>query len=146
MGHQVKLDYGPVAGTYSTLSSAPTVMQVRLIFQPILSGSLPSPILIYGQYFQYSGKNITQDAHGERHYVPEHGTDMFVVTRCFRSNQSRMGDVTQLQNIHCHVQLVPKFGRYADASLTKNNSMEVGTEYYINHSDKETFHAILSYQ
>jgi hypothetical protein len=121
-------------------------MQVRLVFQPILSSASPSPILIYGQYFQRSSKNIAHGPDGERCYVPERGTDMFVVTRCFRSNQLRMGDVTRLQNVQRLVQLVPKFGRYADVSLTKDNSMEIGTDYYINYSDKETFHAILNYQ
>jgi hypothetical protein len=42
---------------------------------------------------------------------------------------------------------MPKFGRYADMMLTKENSTEIGKDYYINNfADKETFHAILSYQ
>jgi hypothetical protein len=58
-----------------------------------------------------------------------------------------MGDVTHLQDVQCLVQLVPKFGRFADPTLMKDNSMDIGTEFYINNfADKEAFQAILSYQ
>jgi len=124
------------------------VMQVRIIFQPVLPQSAtPAPILVYGEYFQYSHRYTEQGPNGERIFIPEPGIDMFVVSRHLRSNGTRMGDVALLQNVQQVVQLVPKFGKYADAALTKDNSMEIGQEYYINNlSDKETFHAILSYQ
>jgi hypothetical protein len=69
------------------------------------------------------------------------------VSRHFHSNHTQMGDICLLQNVQQLVQLVPKFGQHADTTLTKDNSMEIGSDYYINNfADKETFHAILSYQ
>jgi hypothetical protein len=123
-------------------------MQVRLILQPILSTSIrPNPILFYGERFQYSPQHILTTLDGGQVYVPEPGIDMFVVSRHLRSNGLRMGDIVEIQNVQQVVQLVPKFGKYADAALTKDNSIEIGREYYINSfADKETFHAILSYQ
>jgi hypothetical protein len=105
------------------------------------------PILIYGQYFQYSNRHVEHGPNNETIPLPEPGIDMFTVVRHFRSGQMRMGDVMRLRNVRRLVQLVPKFGRYANPELTKDNSAEICTEYYINNfDDKETFHAILSYQ
>jgi hypothetical protein len=123
-------------------------MQVRIIFQPIFPiQNTKAPILLYGQYFQYSNRYVEHGPNDELIPYPEPGIDMFLVTRHFRSNQERMGDIVHLQSVRRLVQLVPKFGRYADPTLTKDNSAEICTEYYINNfDDKETFHAILSYQ
>lgn len=72
---------------------------------------------------------------------------MFVVTRHLRSSHVRMGDIIHLQNVQQAIQLVPKFGRFADTKLTKDNSMEIGKDFYVNsYASKDTFHAILSYQ
>jgi hypothetical protein len=126
-------------------------VQIRIVFQPIApqgSHSLAEfPILFYGEYFQYSPHHIHVNEDGEHINIPEPGLDMFAVSWHFHSNRERMGDVIQLQDVRQVVQLVPKFGRYADPLLTKDNSMEIGKDYYINNfADKETFHAILSYQ
>jgi hypothetical protein len=122
-------------------------MQVRIVFKLIFVDNRPAPILFYGEYFQYSTRHTENNIDGQSINIPEPGIDMFSVHRHFRSNGTRMGDVLPLQNIQQIVQLIPKFGAVADPAFTMNNSAEIGREYYLNNfADKETFHAILSYQ
>jgi hypothetical protein len=123
------------------------VMQVRIVFKPVADNNLNHPCLFYGEYFQYSHRHIETGPDGEDIYVPEPGIDMFVVHRHMRSNGIRMGDVLPIQHLQQMVQLVPKFGAIADAAFTKDNSMDIGGDYYVNNfDDRETYHAILSYQ
>src|SRR6266487_2773033 len=81
-------------------------MQVRIIFEPIFSQPSLRSLLFYGEYFQYSQRNIEHSPDGERTVIPEPGIDMFSVTRHFRSNHARMGNVVCLQNVQQVVQLV----------------------------------------
>ncbi|KAJ3508336.1 hypothetical protein NLJ89_g5815 [Agrocybe chaxingu] len=96
------------------------VVEVRLIFQPILpaDASTPAPYLFYGHYLKFE----STDQDGSPLLAPN--IDMFVL-----------------------VQLVPKFGQEAPVGLDYNNSMAFTDRFYLNNfSHKETFHAILSYQ
>jgi hypothetical protein len=121
-------------------------MQVQMIFKPV-GGSDSHPHLFYGEYFQYSSRHVEIGPNGEGVNIPEPGIDMFSVHRHFCSNGTKMGDVLPLQNVRQMVQLVLKFGAVAHPALTKDNSMDLVRDFYINNfDDKETFHAILSYQ
>lgn len=57
-----------------------------------------------------------------------------------------MGAIIPINRILQVVDLVPKHGKFVDPNLTSDNSLE-GNDFYINNfSNKENFHAILSYQ
>lgn len=71
---------------------------------------------------------------------------MFQVNRHKRSNGRRMGDIVPLDRILQVVELVPKHGMHIDPSLDCDNSLEGDTFFLNNFSNKENFHAILSYQ
>lgn len=72
---------------------------------------------------------------------------MFVVHHNLRTNGQPLGDIVPLDSVCQVVQFVPKFGHQVPPDMTSDNSLEIAREFYINSfADKETFHAILSYQ
>ncbi|KIK37684.1 hypothetical protein CY34DRAFT_92314, partial [Suillus luteus UH-Slu-Lm8-n1] len=74
-------------------------------------------------------------------------TDMFSVHRRVRSNRDPLGDIVPLSSVRQVIELIPKFGREVPLSMNCNNSWQLAREFYVNNfADKETFHAILSYQ
>lgn len=109
--------------------------------------SAEQPIIyFYGESFKFSPhhKDIVN---GATIYKPAPVVDMFLLNRHFRGNGTRMGDIYPLTSVREVVDLVPQFGKTMDRHLNCNNSLELPTNFYLNHfSDKETFHAILSYQ
>lgn len=119
-----------------------------MIFQPILpNGEGAGTLLFYGETFRFDPAHNSTTPEGERVCAPAPGTDMFLLCRHYRSSGARMGDIMKVADILEIVELVPKFGRYADERLTCNNCLELGDEFYLNNfAGKETFHAILSYQ
>ena len=79
--------------------------------------------------------------------VPAAGTDMFVLCRHFRNDNTPMHDVILLMSIREIVQLVPVFGAKMDTRFNINTSLNLVQEFYLNNfANKNTFHAILSYQ
>lgn len=119
-----------------------------MILQPVLSdpNAAPLPCIVYGEFFRFAPEYTDIDVDGTAVYIPEPGIDMLLVHRHKRSNGERMGDVVPLDRILQVVELVPKHGLHADPSLDCNNSLEVESFYVNNFSNKENFHAILSYQ
>ncbi|KAG2144681.1 uncharacterized protein EDB93DRAFT_1087448, partial [Suillus bovinus] len=58
-----------------------------------------------------------------------------------------LGDIVLLESVCQVIQLIPKFGKEVSASINCNNNLQLAQEFYVNNfADKETFHAILSYQ
>lgn len=129
--------------------SACKVVQIRMVFSPITAdnrGQQP-PIYFYGHCFKFSPRNRQNLHDGRTIYLPEPGIDMFVVEHHLRANGDRMGDIFKLEDIREILELVPCFGEIMREGINCNNSLEMMESYYINNfSDKETFHAVLSYQ
>ncbi|KJA18321.1 hypothetical protein HYPSUDRAFT_145116 [Hypholoma sublateritium FD-334 SS-4] len=126
------------------------VIQIRIILQPVLSNAStdPPPYLVYGEFFKFATEHTSIDEAQANTsvYTPVPGIDMFQVNRHKRSNGSRMGDIVPLDRILQVVELVPKHGLHIDPSLDCDNSLEGDTFFLNNFSNKENFHAILSYQ
>ncbi|KAH7910711.1 hypothetical protein BJ138DRAFT_1087120 [Hygrophoropsis aurantiaca] len=120
------------------------VVQVRAVLQPV--GVVPDQPLLYVEFFNFSPHHIAI-IDGTEIVVPAPNIDMFLVQRRHRSNSTRLGDIVPLEDVRQVIQLVPKFGKEISPTLDSENSLEVAREFYINNfADKETFHAILSYQ
>lgn len=124
------------------------VFQIRIIFtpdEPTIAGTTP-PIYVYGDYFKFSSTTTNND--NVTVPVPAHGTDMFTLHRHLRSDGiSRMSDVVPLTNIRELVQLIPVFGSQINPSYNENTSMQLSREFHLNNfANKNTFHAILTYQ
>lgn len=122
-------------------------MQVRMIFSPIgADPKQPENVYFYGESFNFSNAYRTVVDGKEVFGLAPH-IDMFVVHRHYRSDKSRVGDIFALTDIREIVELVPKFGQRMRDGLNCDNSLEIMDTYYLNNfADKETFHAILSYQ
>ncbi|KAN0078155.1 hypothetical protein V8E55_010212 [Tylopilus felleus] len=118
------------------------VAQVQAILQPITDP--PTPPLLYIQYFNFAH---FEDIGGRRVAVPSPHIEMFSVCCRFWSGNRFMGDIVHLDDVCQVIQLAPKFGPTVPPAMTCDNSLEVVTDFYVNSfADKETFHAILSYQ
>ncbi|KIO01513.1 hypothetical protein M404DRAFT_16208 [Pisolithus tinctorius Marx 270] len=110
------------------------VAQVRAILQPITNPA--SPPLLYVKFFNFSNMHYAI-VDNVRVVSPAPKIKMFLP----------LGDIIPLDNVQQVVQLVPKFGVKSPRIMTCDNCLDVGREFYINSfADKETFHAVLSYQ
>ena len=120
------------------------IAQAWLIFQPVVVPKLTP--LLYVEFFNFS--NTLYTIVNNTHVVcPAPRLEMFVVQRRLRSNGRPLGDIIPLDHVQQVVQLVPKFGAQAPINMTSDNCLDVGNEFYVNSfAEKETFHAILSYQ
>lgn len=132
-------------------------MQIRLIFSS--NSKLQSPtglrdttshgsrtIYLYGDLFKFSGPT-TQTNEGVEVPMPIKPIDMFLLRRHLRSNNLPMSDVIPLTDVLEIVQLVPKFGATMDVRWNCDTSTALATEFYLNNfANKNTYHAILSYQ
>ncbi|KAG1773359.1 hypothetical protein EV702DRAFT_1181125 [Suillus placidus] len=96
------------------------IIQVKFIFQPITEAPHLNQPFLYVEFFNFSQSlfNTSDDDS----YLP-------------------------LESVRQVIQLIPKFGQQVSASMNCDNILQLGREYYVNNfADKETFHAILSYQ
>jgi hypothetical protein len=123
------------------------VIQVKLIFSPPTASTTDTPsIFIYGQFFRFSPSH-REVFNGTDIFTPAPNINMFVLNRHSRANGTRMGDIVCLTDVREIVQLVPRFGSQMNLNLNCDNSLEFTDSFFLNHfADKETFHAILSYQ
>ena len=72
--------------------------------------------------------------------VPDPTTGLYILKRAFRTDGSRLGDIIPLSHCRTPVQLVPRFGKEADAQLARSNSMELSREFFLNaYFDKDIF-------
>lgn len=119
-----------------------------MIFSPIIPGQTRE-IYFYGEAFKFrsgiSFQAMLED--GTDVVKPAPNIDMFIVDRHLHSNKSRMGDIYRVSAIREFIQLIPRFQAYIPEGIDHNNSLDLISSFYVNNfSDKEAFHAILSYQ
>jgi hypothetical protein len=103
-------------------------------------------IYLYTEYFKFSGLHqVIVD--GVDVFAPAPDIDMFLLHRHLRANGARMGDIIRLTDVREVVELVPRFGARMDDAMDCDNCLEISDSFFLNNfADKETFHAILSYQ
>jgi hypothetical protein len=105
-----------------------------------------SQIFLYTELFKFSSAHKV-DVDGVDVFAPAPDIDMFLLHRHLRSNGTRMGDTARLIDVREVVELVPRYGAKMDGRLNSDTSLEFSDSFYMNNfADKETFHAILSYQ
>ena len=127
-----------------TLTIGYAVAQIQAILQPV-SASRYAPI-IYAEFFDFSNLYHTT-VNDVRVATPAPDIEMFLVRQRLRSNNMPLGDIIPLDSVCQVIQLIPKFGVEVSGMMMGDNCLHVGREFYINSfADKETFHAILSYQ
>jgi len=109
------------------------------------SGPQPQ-IFLYTQLFKFSSAHKA-DIDGADIFAPAPDINMFLLHCHLRSNGTRMGDIARLIDVREIVELVPRYGTKMDGCLNSDTSLKLTDSFYMNNfADKETFHAILSYQ
>lgn len=128
------------------------MVQLRTIFSPIYFDETRSrDVYCYAESFKFSSLHREQQVVNGvpvEVFTPAPDIDMFMVNRHFRGDgATRMGDIIHMVDIRDVLELVPVFGSKMRDDMNSDNSLEIAKNYFINNfSDKETFHAILSYQ
>ena len=73
-------------------------------------------------------------------HFPEPSTSLYILKKGKHSNGMVIGDVLPLDQICVLADIVPKFGKAANRTLTKGNSIEYSTEHWLNkYLSKELF-------
>lgn len=68
---------------------------------------------------------------------------MYILKRAKRLNGTIIGGIIPLSQIRALVDLVPRFGAEAHPHLTKANSLQYSTEFFLNkYFNKELFFAL----
>ena len=125
-------------------------MQLHLIFCAIPSRAAPyAPgtdlFLTYAQRFDIVPQlNPTVQALSHlRGLYPDPSTGMYVLKRAQRTDVTIMGDVVPLGQVRTLLDLVPRFGADANKQLTKETSLELSREFWLNkYFEKELFYSL----
>lgn len=123
------------------------IMQIRIIFA--LSSTRTNTdreVYLYGDFFTFTG-TTGPDGNGGVATLPAQDIDQFTLRRHVRTGSVPMSDVVELTDVLEVVQLVPRFGAQIDRQWDCDNSLALGTEFFLNNfANKNTFHAVLTYQ
>ena len=123
------------------------VAQLRLIMRVVpLKGFSQDPIsdifLTYMQRFDVIPQ-INQKFSSRAGSFPEPASTLFVLKRALRGDGTPLGDIIPLTQVRGLADLVPRFGTKADARLTRQNSLEYSTEFWLNkYFDKDSYFAL----
>ncbi|KAF8130114.1 hypothetical protein EV363DRAFT_1399319 [Boletus edulis] len=111
------------------------VAQLRLLFRPVNADS--QYLAAYVQRFNVVPQ---QGISGNIHL----GTGMYSLRQATRSNGTRIGDVVSVSHIRSGAHLIPNFSKEAHARLTRQNSYEISTDFWLNtYWSKESFYALM---
>lgn len=69
----------------------------------------------------------------------EPSSGLFVLRRALRSDNTRMGDVVEVDHIRTPVELTPRFGAKADPRLSPYTSLEFSLEMRLNKYTSKEF-------
>ena len=108
------------------------VAQLRLVFRPMNVDY----IIAYVQCF-----NIVSQQGSPSNVHP--GTGMDLLRRATKSNGTRIGGVVPVSHIRSAAHLIPSFGKEAHSRLSRQNSYELSTDFWLNKFwSKEFYYAL----
>ena len=108
------------------------IIQLRLIFHPVNADYLAA----YIQCF-----NIVSRQGNPGNINP--GTGMHFLRWAMTSHGRRIGDVVPVSHIRSAAHLIPNFGKEAHSRLTRQNSYELSTEFWLNKYWSREFYYVL---
>lgn len=74
---------------------------------------------------------------------PDPDAGMYRLKRARRSDDTVIGAVVPLDQLRVHVELTPRFGKQADRRLTKENSLDIPEDFWLDkYFTKELFFAL----
>ena len=113
--------------------SGHSIIQLRMIFRPL---SLDH-FLTYVQRFSIvPQQGIVNGVHP--------GTGMYMLRCTVRADRSRIGEVIPVTQVRSPAHLIPNFGKEAHPRLTRENSHEVSSEFWLNKYWSKEFYFALS--
>ena len=124
------------------------VVDIRLIFRIIPThpqAASGNQFLTYVQRFTVLPQvNVAvSGSRTAKGLYPEPSSGLYLLKRSKRSNKMIMGDVIPLKQIRALADIVPRFGKKANRVLSKENSTEYSTEFWLNkYFTKEFFLAL----
>ena len=112
-----------------------SIVQLQMIFRPLQSDCY----LAYVHRF-----NIVPQQGTPSNFHP--GTGMHLLRCTVRSGGSRIGDVIPIMQIRSPAHLIPNFGKEAYPWLTRENSYNVLSDFWLNkYWSKELYFTLSSY-
>jgi hypothetical protein len=119
---------------------------VKAIIQPVTETPHLNQPFLYVEFFSFSHSSFSI-IDNICFITPAPVTDMFLVQCHIQLNHKPLGDIVPLGSVRQVIELIPKFGQEVPSSMNCDNSLQLAHEFFVNNfADKETFHAILSYQ
>ncbi|KLO04383.1 hypothetical protein SCHPADRAFT_836422 [Schizopora paradoxa] len=116
--------------------------QLRMIFRPFIRRGA-KVYLAYVQPLKPANGTISCQDDGHLDHVPDDNIEMFRFVRDLRPDGSRRGRVVQLLDIWRPIDVIPKFEEQCPEEWTRDNSVELATEFYANSfADKETYQSV----
>lgn len=112
------------------------VVEICLVFRivPLSNQRLPvDQFLTYVQRFDvvpqvnpsFSGSRVQGP-------YPEALSSLYLVKRAKRTNNESFGDILPLHQVRKLVELIPRFGEKADWRLSRFNSLQTNSEFWLN--------------
>jgi hypothetical protein len=117
------------------LNTGHSVVQIRLVMHAVATTGIPAfeSFLAYVQRFDVVPQTTFTSASGlSRGCHPDPVSKMYVLKRSTRANGTRMGGIIPLSHLRAPADLITRFFQVADARLTKESSLEYGTEFLLN--------------
>lgn len=126
------------------------IVRLQLIFRAVPSRRAPSApgtdlFLTYAQRFDIIPQQnpAAQASSTRKGLYPDPSTGMHVLKPSRRSDGMLMGDVVPLGQLRALLDLIPRFGAAANKQLTKETSLELSLEFWLNkYFKKELFYAL----
>lgn len=126
-------------------SSGHIFAQIRLIMRLVPHVNLP-PVLgmdrfiAYVQRFDIVPRPTSITVSLPRRPQPDPVSGMYLLKRSTRPDGSRKGGIVPLSQCRVPIELTPRFHEKADPRLTKYNSLEISSEYWVDkYFHKELF-------
>lgn len=108
------------------------VVQLRLIFRPMNTEHIAAYVQRFDVVSQQGSPNNVHP-----------GTGMHLLRRATKASGTRVGDVIPVSHIRSAAPLIPNFGKEAHSRLSRQNSYEVSSDFWLNkYWSKEIYYAL----
>lgn len=115
-----------------------------MIFQPIHAKHPPGDFLAYVEPFGPSQGFSRRTDNGKDECIADPNSGLFCVQCILNQDGMRTGMIINVKDIWRQVDLVPNFSRKCPARWTSETSVELASEFFVNHFyDKEIFASFL---
>lgn len=117
------------------------------MFRPYIRGitsrDRARDLLAYVEPLKPARGTISLQDNGFFDHVPDDNIEMFRLVRDLNPDHSRRGKIIRLRDIWRPIDVIPKFGEECPEEWTRDTSVELATEFYVNSfADKEIYQSV----